>query len=92
MKNSLLFTLLVVPGALAVGLSGYWAFWDYSALVRADSQVQELARTGSDRELAMAIHRNEVHRANVAAEGTWLLLGAILAGIGIHGMVVRSKG
>lgn len=87
MKKILLFFLLVVPGVLGVGVSAYWAYWDFLALSQPDQHFQELVSQGaSERELFIAVHRGNVHRINVAAEGVWMGMGAILAGMGILGL------
>lgn len=78
----------MLPGSAVVVVSSYWGINDFIALVAANQRFEELVTQGaSQRELFILAHRENTHRINVGFDGTWILLGAILAGIGIHGMV-----
>lgn len=73
-------------------VSAYWGINDFIALVQANQRFNQLATQGANqRELFVMAHRENTHRINVGFDGTWILLGGILAGIGIHGMVKVDK-
>lgn len=38
------------------------------------------------REVFVAREAQDIHRVNLAADGTWFLLGALLMGPGVHGL------
>ena len=72
--------------------SAWWGVNDFVALVNANQAFQKLATTGGNqRELFIIAHRENTHRLNVGFDGTWMLLGGIIAGIGILGMTQRDK-
>lgn len=91
-RRLILFLLLVVPGSVAVVASTWWGINDFIALINANQRFQKLATQGaSQSELFVMAHRENTHRINVGFDGTWILLGGILAGIGILGMVQVDK-
>jgi len=86
--------LMVVPGVLGVVIFGYYCLIDWAAL-QADyaHYVQVAASTADLRAVFIAESQQNIHRINLFAEGVWALLAAILAAIGVHGIVqirVRS--
>jgi hypothetical protein len=88
LRTLILFLLLVLPGSAVVVVSAYWGINDFIALVAANQRFEALATQGAtQRELFIVAHRENTHRINVGFDGTWILLGGILAGIGIVGMV-----
>jgi len=92
MKTLILLLLLVVPGSAVVVASTWWGINDYIALVNANQRFQKLATQGaSQRELFIIAHQENTHRINVGFDGTWILLGGILAGMGILGIVQKGK-
>ena len=92
LRTLILFLLLVVPGSAIVVVSAYWGIRDNMALVAANQRFNELVTKGaSQRDLFVMAHRENTHRINVGCDGTWIVLGGILAGIGIHGMVRVDK-
>ncbi len=92
MKTLILFLLLVVPGSAVVVASTCWGINDYIALVNANQRFQQLATQGAgQRELFIIAHQEDTHRINVGFDGTWILLGGILAGMGILGIVEKDK-
>lgn len=93
LQNIILLVFLVLPGSTAVALSTYWGINDFIALVNANQQFESIVKQGaSQRELFIVAHRENTHRVNVGFDGTWILLGGILAGMGIQGMVrISSK-
>lgn len=91
-EKVILFVLLVVPGTAAAIASAWWGINDFKALMAANQNFQKLAeRGGSQSELFVMAHRENTHRINVGFDGTWVLLGGILAGIGILGIVEVDK-
>jgi hypothetical protein len=91
MKNFVFFTLLVIPGFTGVILSSYWGYADFIKLTEAEHNFQQLVtQKANHRELFIAAHRENIHRLNVAAEGVWIGLGLITAGVGIIGMIQRD--
>jgi hypothetical protein len=92
MKSLILLLLLVFPGSAVVVASTWWGINDYIALVNANQRFQKLATQGAgQRELFIIAHQEDTHRINVGFDGTWILLGGILAGMGILGIVQRDK-
>ena len=91
MKNFGLFTLLVIPGFTGFILSGYWGYADFMRLTETERNFQQLVvNKANQRELFIAAHRENIHRLNVAAEGVWMGLSLIAAGIGIVGIDRRD--
>lgn len=92
MKKLILFLLLVVPGGAVAIASSWWGITDFMALVDANQRFRELADRGANqRELFVMAHRENTHRINVGFDGTWILLGGILAGMGILGIAQADK-
>ncbi len=88
MKNLVFLSLLVIPGCAGAILSGYWGYADWLKLAAAERNFQQLASAkASQRELFIAAHRENTHRLNVAAEGVWIGLGLIAAGVGAIGII-----
>jgi len=92
MRKLLLWLLLVLPGLGVMGVCTLWILNDWVALQAADEGFRELVARGADlRELFIAESRQNTHRLNVFCEGVWGLLGALLVGLGIHGLVVLPR-
>jgi hypothetical protein len=86
-RRLILFLLLVVPGCLVVVASTWWGINDFIALVNANQRFQKLASSGAtQRELFVIAHQENTHRINVGFDGTWIILGGILTGMGILGI------
>src|SRR5437899_1340540 len=84
-----IFLLLGVTlfGVVAVVVSGYNLLLDWAALREAYARFEQLAgRSSSLNTLFVAEARQNAHRLNCFAEGVGVLLGAILAAIGLHGV------
>jgi hypothetical protein len=79
--------VIVAAGIAAVGVSGYWMFRDWASLSAAYARFETLAMSASDmRSLFIAEAHQNAFRINCFAEGVGVLLGGILAAIGIHGL------
>jgi hypothetical protein len=92
MRRFLLLTV-TLAGTLAVLVSGHFLLPDWAALSRAYAHLERLAATGADlRSMYVAEARQNVFRLNCFAEGIGVLLGAILAGIGLHGFCLLPGG
>jgi hypothetical protein len=88
-RKGILSITLVLPGLIVFLISLYYFGTDYSALVQSETYIVKLVEQPStdEKRLRLAYHRALAHRINVFADGTWGLLGAVIAGIGIHGLV-----
>jgi hypothetical protein len=90
----ILVLFLIVPGAAGCVVFGLSALRDWPALqssYAAFERISEQARaaTGSSAPAALFIAeaKQNIHRINLLADGVWTLLSALLAGLGIHGLV-----
>jgi hypothetical protein len=93
MRRALL-VFITVAGLCAVVASGYFGSLDWPALNRSYARFEQLANGSADlRSIVIAEAQQNAFRTNVFADGTWLLLGAILAAIGVHGLChLRTAG
>src|SRR5947209_8531243 len=74
-------------GVVVVLVSGYYLLLDWAALRAAYARFELLASRSADlNALFVAEARQNIHRLNCFAEGMGVLLGAILAAIGLHGL------
>ncbi|MBI3944963.1 MAG: hypothetical protein HY321_03525 [Armatimonadetes bacterium] len=91
-RVGLLLVCLVLPGAV-VAVWSLLMFWrDWPLLQDAMAAYTLRVREGADlRALFVAEASQDVHRINVFCEGVWGLLGAILAGIGLHGIALLRR-
>ncbi|WP_367890307.1 hypothetical protein [Sphaerospermopsis torques-reginae] len=92
-RPGILLLTLVIPGFSVVLISLYFFVLDYSALIKAENYVEQLAKdkTANERSLQFAYHRALAHRINVFADATWGLLGGVITAIGIHGLVILKE-
>lgn len=83
-----LLTLLVLPGAAAMGISAYYLFPEWATLDASHRNYQKLAQvpTTSVRDLSIAEAAETRHRLNCFAEGVGVLLGGVIFAVGIHGI------
>ncbi len=88
-RFALLF-LLVLPGVAGMVVFGFYALIDWAELDQAYLAFEQAIQATADLNtlFAEATKQNN-HRINVFAEGTWFLLSAIVAAIGIHGIATR---
>ena len=92
MKRLVLVLLLILPGLLAVGVFGWFAVQDWGALQEAYRHYRAVAASNPSMQALFAAHaQQDIHRTNLFAEGVWAMLGAILAGIGVHGLCVMPR-
>jgi hypothetical protein len=81
---------LVAPGLAGFCVFGWYALSDWHALQRAYVEFEIAAHRSDDiRSVLVAEARQNIHRVNLAVEGVWALLCAIVAAIGIHGLFWR---
>ena len=79
-------------GLLVVAVCAYYLAHDWAALQSAQASFERVSSSGADlRALFLADARQSIHRTNCFAEGVGLLLGAILAAIGLHGCACPAK-
>lgn len=87
MAKIILIFLVIVPGIAGIVVFGFNALIDMAALDQAyqrfDSSVQQSADLNT---LFILATQQNNHRINVFAEGVWVLLCAVLAAIGLHGI------
>ncbi len=85
-RRALLFLSVVLPGLTAIVVCGHYLFSDWSALISAFARFERAAASGDARSLAVAQYLDSVYRVNAFADGVGVMLGAILFGIGVHGL------
>lgn len=89
-KSSLLLFLVVIPGIAGMTIFGYYALSDWGQLQQDYIAYQTTAATSTD--LVILFKGNAAQmtqRINLFADGTWFLLSAIFAAIGLHGFLHR---
>ena len=88
----LLMLAVALAGLWAILYSGYWMFRDWFALNAAYVRFEQLSMSDADlRSVFIAEAEQNAFRINCFAEGVGVLLGAILAAIGLHGLcLLRS--
>jgi hypothetical protein len=70
---------LTILGISIMLASGVWSLIDYAALIAATQNFNQVVRQGGTAtEILVAAHKENNHRLNLAAEGCWFLLAAIL--------------
>jgi hypothetical protein len=85
-------SLVVVAGLLTVAVSVHYALQDWAALNREYARFERVSAGNADlRSVIVTEGHQNAFRINVFADGTWVLLGAILAAIGIHGLCVLPR-
>ena len=85
-------SLVTGAGLLAAGASAYYVFQDWAALNSFYAKFQSLIMSdASMRSLFIAEANQNAFRINCFADGLGVLLGGILAAIGIHGLCFLKK-
>ncbi|MEQ8970784.1 MAG: hypothetical protein RIE73_10360 [Coleofasciculus sp. C1-SOL-03] len=87
-KSAILLVFVVLPGFAASALSAYYLVPEWVELERHHIYYQKLSQSPSStmRDLSIAQAAENRHRINCFAEGVGVLLGGIIAAIGIHGL------
>jgi hypothetical protein len=94
MRIGVLILFLILPGLAVMIICGHYLLADWQALQIAQARFEHLAAQPAElTQLFIADAKVATHRTNVFAEGVWLLLGALWAGLGVHGLClpVRPK-
>ncbi|MBV9868828.1 MAG: hypothetical protein JO316_26075 [Abitibacteriaceae bacterium] len=82
----------VLPGYVAVAVSGYYLLQDWASLNRSFARWEHLARTSHDMHaLIIADTYQHAFRINCFADGVGVLLGALVAAIGVHGLCLLHR-
>jgi len=93
MARQLLLAFITLAGLCACTVSGYYALQDWHALNVHYARFERLCNSAADlRSIVIADAQQNAFRVNVFADGTWVLLGAILAAVGVHGLCVVERG
>ena len=83
----LVLLIVTCAGLAAVAISAYYVLQDWPALSHYYARFEEAAMSGADqRSLFIAEAQQNVFRINCFADGVGVLLGGIIAAIGIHGL------
>lgn len=82
----------VLAGVSVAAVSGWYALADFHQLRLEQAAWEAAVRAGAEqRELFIAHAAQHLRRINVAAEGCWALLGAILAALGVVGWAITAR-
>jgi hypothetical protein len=85
-------SLVVLLGVTATLVSGYYVFQDWAALNMYYAKWEKLVMSNADmRSLFIAEANQNAFRINCFADGVGVLLGAILAAIGVHGLCTKRS-
>jgi hypothetical protein len=81
-----------MPGVATAGISLYYLFPEWAVLDSSYRNYAKIAKlkTTTINELSIAQAAENRHRINCFAEGVGVLLGGIMAGIGIHGICLQN--
>lgn len=92
MGAAILAFFVVLPGIVGIVIFGYHALIDWAALEEAFVQFDTARQQSAALEVLFATAtQQDIHRINVFAEGVWVLLSAILAAIGLHGIFAGPR-
>ena len=84
--------LVTLLGISAFAVSGYYVLQDWAALNMYYARFENLTMSdASMRSLFIAEAHQNVFRINCFADGVGVLLGAIVAAIGIHGLCLLQR-
>jgi hypothetical protein len=82
---------ITVSGLAGVAFFSYFTLQDWAALQKNYAQFAQLTPQSPTGAILLADARQNMHRINVFADGTWALLCAIIAAISVHGLAVTKK-
>jgi hypothetical protein len=92
MRRLALWLLVVAPGVAAIFVCGFYLFTDWAALNVAFARFERVVSEGGElRALFVAQSLDQAYRINCFADGVGVMLGAVLAAIGIHGLCVMPS-
>jgi len=93
MRSLVLLLLVVLPGITASSFSAYYLLPEWAALDASYKSYERVAKSPSStmRDLFIAEAAENRHRINCFAEAVGVLLGGVIAAIGIHGMCALPK-
>jgi hypothetical protein len=87
MRRLVLTLCVLLPGLAAAGVSGFFLLRDWAALTAAFARLEAVARSGGDTQaLLVAQGYDHLYRLNCFADGVGVLLGLLIAAVGIHGL------
>jgi hypothetical protein len=87
LRHQLLLVLLILPGLVGIVVFGYYALVDWESLQKAYGYFATASQQQATLEtLFVAEAQQNIHRINLFADGTWVLLSAIFGAIGLHGI------
>jgi hypothetical protein len=90
-RRACLFLFVLLPGLAAVATSGHYLFHDWSALISAFARFEKVSASGADlRSVYIAGTLDSIYRINAFADGVGVMLGAVLFGVGVHGLCVPA--
>jgi hypothetical protein len=90
-RRACLFLFVLLPGLAAVVTSGHYLFHDWSALISAFARFEKISASEADlRSVYIAGTLDSIYRINAFADGVGVMLGAVLFGIGVHGLCVLA--
>jgi hypothetical protein len=88
----LVLSIITSIGLLATLVSGYYLLQDWAALNQAWARFEELTMSAADlRSLFIAEARQNAFRINCFADGVGVMLGAMIAAVGLHGLCLLQK-
>ncbi|HUT76019.1 MAG TPA: hypothetical protein VM221_14425 [Armatimonadota bacterium] len=91
MRRWALVMFLILPGLAVMLVCGCYLLPEWSALNATHVRLEGLIAQNADlRRLFIVDAQEDLHRINAFAEGVGFLLGALLAGLGVHGLCVIS--
>jgi hypothetical protein len=90
--RGVLLGVVTASGFVACLVSGYYVLQDWAALNIYYARFEELTMSNASmRSLFIAEAHQNVFRINCFADGVGVLLGAILAAIGLHGLLAAKS-
>jgi len=92
MRKWALVLLLILPGVAAMAVCGYYLRAEWGGLNATHARFGTLLAQNADIRRLFIVHAQEnLHRINAFAEGVGFLLGALLAGLGLHGLCLMPR-